>query len=130
VRRQVRRAGPTPSATQLHRIRIKSKQLRYAAEAATPVVGKRAERTAVAAERVQTVLGAHHDAVAAETWLRNEWTSDNVASGFSTVSPGVSFEVGRLVAEARHRQRKAGGHWIRAWDKLRSKKCRSWFSTH
>ena len=34
--RQVRRAGPTLPPEQLHRIRIKAKQLRYAAEAAVP----------------------------------------------------------------------------------------------
>ena len=80
VRRQVRRAGSDPTPAQLHRIRIKSKQLRYAAEAATPIIGAPARRTASAAERVQTVLGEHHDAVAAEEWLREQW-----ADGSSTV---------------------------------------------
>ena len=46
LRRQVRKAGHHPSDERLHRIRIKSKQLRYAAEAATPVMGKAARRTA------------------------------------------------------------------------------------
>jgi CHAD domain-containing protein len=114
----------------LHRIRIKSKQLRYAAEAATPVIGKPAQRTAAAAERVQTVLGEHHDAVAAVGWLRDEWTSDSTTRGSSAVSPTVSFEVGRLVAESSRRQRKAGRHWVSAWNKLRSKKRRSWLSRH
>ena len=65
-------AGPAgkPSDTQLHRIRIASKQLRYAAEAAEPVIGKAARRTARRAKDLQTVLGDHHDAVTAEEWLQ------------------------------------------------------------
>ncbi len=46
LRRQVRKSGHDPSDERLHRIRIKAKQLRYAAEAATPVMGKAARRTA------------------------------------------------------------------------------------
>ncbi|HEX4434470.1 MAG TPA: CYTH and CHAD domain-containing protein [Acidimicrobiales bacterium] len=130
VRRQVRRADTNPSSTQLHQIRIKSKRFRYAAEAATPIIGKQARRTASAAERVQTVLGKHHDAVAAEAWLRHEWTGRTETGGFPAASPGVTLEVGRLIAEERQRQRRAERHWGRAWDKLRRKKSRRWISHH
>jgi CHAD domain-containing protein len=130
VRRQVRRAGPDPSSTQLHQIRIKSKQLRYAAEAAAPVIGKSARRTASAAEHLQTVLGKHHDAVAAEVWLRDEWTGDSPFGTTLAVPPRVSFEVGRLVAEVRRRQQTARRHWPRAWAKLRHPKRRRWMSQH
>ncbi len=127
VRHQVQRAGHHPSAAQLHQIRIKSKQLRYAAEAASPVIGAPARRTASAAEHVQTVLGEHHDAVAAETWLRHEWGED--ASGHSgAASPAVSFEAGRLVAEARQRQRESREQWTAAWLRLRRPKRLQWFS--
>ncbi len=44
VRRRVRRAGKHPSDRQLHRIRIAAKQLRYASEAAAPVMGDAAVR--------------------------------------------------------------------------------------
>lgn len=128
VRRQVRRAGSHPSPPQLHRIRIKSKQLRYAAEAATPAIGKPARRTASAAEHVQTVLGKHHDAVSAEEWLRDEWTGDPSTGAHAVMSPAVSFEVGRLVAEARQRQRKARRQWKAGWARLRNPKRRRWFA--
>ena len=126
VRRQVRRAGPHPSPEQLHRIRIKAKQLRYAAEAAVPIIGKPARETASSAERVQTVLGQHHDAVAAEVWLRDEWRGDSAAGTAPTASPAVSFEAGRLVAETRRRQRKSQRNWTRAWAKLGDPKHRRW----
>lgn len=127
VRRQVSRAGDSPSPARLHQIRIKSKQLRYASEAAVPVIGKPACRTASAAEHVQTVLGEHHDAVAAEAWLREEWV-DDAAPGGSAVSPRVLFEVGRLVAESRQHQRESEERWTGAWKKLRKPKRLRWLS--
>jgi len=128
VRREVRRAGRDPSPSQLHRIRIKSKQLRYAAEAATPVIGRAARRTASAAEHVQAVLGEHHDAVAAEAWLRDEWAHEAAAGTSATVSPAVAFEVGRLVAEARQRRRGSAKRWTGALAELRRPKRLRWLS--
>jgi CHAD domain-containing protein len=128
LRRQVRRAGHHPSPTQLHQIRIKSKQLRYAAEAAIPVIGKPAQRTAFAAEDVQTVLGERQDAVAAEAWLRKEWVDEALRGSTAVASPSVGFEVGRLVAEARQRQEASGEQWTDAWAKLRKPKHRHWLS--
>jgi hypothetical protein len=94
------------------------------------VVGKPAVRTAAAAEHLQTVLGMHHDAVAAEAWLRREWTRDSSIGTPFVASPHVSFEVGRLVSEARRRQRKARSHWPAAWTKLCKPKRRRWFRRH
>ena len=118
VRRQVRRAGADPSARDLHLIRIKSKQLRYAAEAAVPVVGSPAKRTALAAERVQTVLGQHHDAVAGDAWLRNEVEEGVGIHQAGVPSAAVAFEAGRLAAEMQRNQRKAFQRWTRAWKEL------------
>jgi CHAD domain-containing protein len=130
VRRQVRRSGSHPSSAQLHRIRIKSQQLRYAAEAAAPIIGKPARRTAAAAENAQTVLGLHHDAVAAEDWLRCEWGGvDSPAGRRPNVAPAVSFEAGCLATEARQRQRKERRHWTQAWAVLRQPKVRRWLPT-
>ncbi len=130
VHKQVRRAGHHPTAAQLHRIRIKTKQLRYASEAAIPVVGQPARRMASAAEHVQTVLGQHHDAVAAETWLRREWQTDLRTGTTAGTSPAVSFEAGRLVAEAHRRQRRSRRRWTKAWTNLRNPKRRRWLAEH
>jgi CHAD domain-containing protein len=120
VRRQVRRSGSYPSSVQLHRVRIKAKQLRYTAEAAAPVVGRPARKTATAAKRVQTVLGHHHDAVAEEEWLRTALTGDaSIACAAS-----VCLEAGRLVAGAQQCQRAARRDWSRAWPELRDPKHR------
>ena len=120
LRRQVRKSGHDPSDQRLHRIRIKSKQLRYAAEAATPVVGKTARRTAKAAEDLQTLLGDHHDAVTAESWLR--------ARTENGVSAASAFEAGRMAAGQQRLQRKLRRRWLRTWAPLERPKVRRWMS--
>jgi CHAD domain-containing protein len=129
VRRRVRRAGADPSARDLHLIRIKSKQLRYAAEAAVPVVGSPAKRTALAAERVQTVLGQHHDAVAGAAWLRSEVEEGIGVHQAGVPSAAVAFEAGCLTAELQRSQRKASRRWTRAWKDLAKPKTRGWLRT-
>jgi CHAD domain-containing protein len=109
LRRRVRRAGPHPSDGELHRIRIGAKQLRYAAEAATPVMGRAARRTAEAAERLQRVLGDHHDAVAAEHWLR---------AHARDASPAASFVAGRLAGDQERRRRRLRRRWRGALARL------------
>ena len=54
----------------LHEIRKAAKRLRYAAETARPVFGKRAKRLAARAEAVQELLGEHQDSVMSRVALR------------------------------------------------------------
>lgn len=109
LRRAVRSAGRRPSDLQLHRIRIKAKQVRYAAESATPVLGKPARRMASAAERLQTVLGEHHDSVAAEQWLGHR---------AMTGTRSAAFSAGVLVAGQRRLQRRLRRRWRPVWEEL------------
>ena len=60
---------PTRDAA-LHESRKAAKRLRYAAEAARPVLGKDAKRLARAAKAAQTVLGEHHDSMVTRSLLR------------------------------------------------------------
>ncbi len=55
--------------TALHETRKKAKRLRYLAETAVPVYGKRAKRVVRRAKRVQETLGIHQDAVVARERL-------------------------------------------------------------
>jgi CHAD domain-containing protein len=115
LRRMVRSAGPHPTDAQLHQVRIRAKQLRYAAETATPVIGRAGRRVAAAAEELQTVLGEHHDSVAAENWLRRQALSGTRSAAFSA---------GILVAGERRRQRKLRRTWRVDWDRLDSRRLR------
>lgn len=117
LRRRVRKAGSSPSDTQLHKIRIASKQLRYAAELAEPVLGKAARRTARRAEDIQTILGNHHDSVTAIEWL------ETIPADSTTE---VSFVAGGKAADARHHQCEYRQQWKHAWDKLNSGATTGW----
>ena len=119
LRQAVRHAGAHPTDEQLHRIRIRAKGLRYAAEAATPVIKKPAKRMATAAEALQTVLGDQHDAVTAEDWFRREATSG---------SPAVAFSAGQLVTVQRYRQARLRRQWRKAWAAVDRKKARRWLT--
>ncbi len=117
LRRQVKRAGNRPTDYQLHRIRIRSKQLRYACEAASAVIGRPARKMGKAAEHLQTELGMHHDAVEGEKWLRTE-----AARG----SGSLVFSAGQLTGQAQLRQREASQRWRGIWKELRRKNLRHW----
>lgn len=117
--RRVRKSGSQPTNRQLHRIRIGAKRLRYAAELAEPVIGESGHRIAKAAEEVQTVLGQHHDAVAAEEWLRAQVLSGSPES-VRDVSVSSAYAAGRLAAGEQETQRKLRVSWLRSWKVLRS----------
>lgn len=63
-------AGAATRDPALHETRKAAKRVRYAAESAVPVFGKRAKKLARRAEQVQEVLGEHQDTVVARTTLR------------------------------------------------------------
>ncbi|MGH3127806.1 MAG: CHAD domain-containing protein, partial [Gaiellaceae bacterium] len=69
LEKRARKLGDSPSDEELHAVRIRTKRVRYAAEAAEPIVGKPARTFAKAAEGLQDVLGELNDAVVAEHWL-------------------------------------------------------------
>ena len=82
------------------------------------MVGKAAKRTAKRAERIQTVLGCHHDAVALEEWLK-----DAVAEIDPSHLSGVAaVDVGILIADVRLQRRKAREKWLGEWDAPREVK--------
>jgi CHAD domain-containing protein len=116
LRKEARGAGRKPTDRQLHKIRIRAKRLRYAAEAAEAVVGKKASRVAASAEGLQTQLGDHHDAVVAEAWLRIR------AKG---VSPKVAFSAGLLAGEQIRRQQLYREDWRAGWVKV-DRRAREW----
>ncbi|MEZ5115997.1 MAG: CYTH and CHAD domain-containing protein [Candidatus Nanopelagicales bacterium] len=76
--RDVKRLKFGGASRRWHRARITAKRARYAAEAAVPVFGRRAERVATALEQVTELLGLHQDAYVGQTTLRELSTHDGV----------------------------------------------------
>lgn len=69
----------------LHDVRKAAKRLRYAAELATPTLGKPADTLRSRAQAVQKALGDHQDSVVARRWhqrLGRDAASSAVALGF------------------------------------------------
>ena len=109
--------GPSPSDQALHDVRKRAKRVRYAAEAAAPVTGKRARRLARALARLQDVLGDHQDAVVAERWLRD---------ALETATPRQTFVVGQLAAMERAGADDSRAAWRKVWQAAARKRLRRW----
>jgi CHAD domain-containing protein len=114
LRKAVKALSDEPSDHELHRVRIRAKRARYAAEAVAPVFGKRARSFARAVAAIQDVLGEHQDAVVAGEWLRDH------ASG------RAAFVAGELVATERAAARSARDEWPHVWARARRKRLRRW----
>jgi CHAD domain-containing protein len=92
----------------LHQARKAAKQARYAAEVATPPLGRAMARSAKRAKRIQEILGEHHDSVVAADALRRLGIAANAHSDESGFTFGVlaGLEMARA-ADARLRFEKA-----------------------
>lgn len=114
LRKGVAKLPDHPADAELHRIRILAKRVRYAAEAAQPIVGKAATRNAEAAAALQDVLGDHQDSVTAQQWLREAGRGPR------------AFVAGELTALERETAARDRAAWHNVWKKLDRKRLRRW----
>jgi CHAD domain-containing protein len=91
--------------------------VRYAAEAAAPVVGKQARAFAHAAADLQDVLGDLNDAVAAAGRL-DEWATQHRGEDIRGAEELAALERAAAV-ELR-------GRWRPVWEELAAPKFRAW----
>jgi CHAD domain-containing protein len=111
--------GRHPEDEALHEVRIRAKRARYAAEAASAVMGKPAAKFAKAVAGVQGALGDLQDAVVAEAWLRQA----------SKRGPAAQAMVaGQLVVVQREAAESARRAWPAAWHDVDVKKLRAWLA--
>ncbi|MEV0369346.1 CYTH and CHAD domain-containing protein [Streptomyces sp. NPDC050636] len=92
----------------LHNARKAAKRTRYAAEAATPALGKPAKKFTKRTKRVQQLLGDHQDSVVARGTLR-----DLAVQAQHAGEGGFTFGLlyGREEARAADRERELPGVW-------------------
>lgn len=114
LRKAVDALSSEPSDPELHGIRILAKRARYAAEMATPVIGKPAARFAEMAAALQDILGDHQDSVTLQPWLREAGQGR------------VAFVAGELSAIERQTASVDRAKWHRAWKKLDRKRLKRW----
>ncbi|WP_344257246.1 CYTH and CHAD domain-containing protein [Terrabacter carboxydivorans] len=109
-----RTTDPVERDTAFHEARKKAKRLRYAAESATPVLGKRARTLAAATKELQEALGIHQDTVVARQRLR-EYGMRAHLDGENT------FTIGRLHALEQARADRAEAEFALLWKKFSAK---------
>jgi len=119
VRDVGRTEDPDSRDLAMHEARKKAKRLRYAAESAIPVFGKRAKSYSKKVKKLQTTLGLHQDSVVARGKLRELGIQANL-------SGENGFTFGRLHALEEWRADRAERDFYAAWDKLPAKKIRRW----
>lgn len=117
VRKAAGRLGRDPHDEQLHFLRIRAKRARYACEAVARALPEATPMGEALAE-LQGVLGDQHDAVVAETWLR-----EGVAEGCSRQQ---ALAVGLLIAAQRQEAAECREAWKAAWEAADRKKVRAW----
>jgi CHAD domain-containing protein len=110
LRQSVAALSSPPTDEELHRVRIRAKRCRYAAEAAAAVSGKRAALFARAATALQDVLGELNDAAVAEAWL--------LAWATPRRSPKAVFAAGELAGLERAAALAARRRWRSQWKGL------------
>ncbi|MBP1134823.1 CHAD domain-containing protein [Arthrobacter sp. PvP023] len=112
--------GPTRDAG-LHEVRKAAKRLRYAAEAAGPVAGKKAAKTAKGAHELQQILGLHQDSVVARTLLADLGSRahrNDAGTGDGRPGAASSFTYGRLHAKEEALAANAEASFRKAWKKF------------
>lgn len=110
--------GAEPSNERLHEVRIRAKRVRYAAEAAAPIVGKPARAFANAASSLQDVLGDLNDSVVAARWL-DDWAA-------RATDPATARGAKSLSALERAAALEQRGRWQAVLDELSEPELRAW----
>jgi CHAD domain-containing protein len=104
VRKQLTRAvaarkAGEPSAELFHRARKRAKRHRYAAEAASPVWGGKAEKVVENRKRLQDILGNHQDSIVSAAFLRELGARQGISSGQNGFTYGVLYAMETAAGE-------------------------------
>jgi len=113
LRRAVDALPEKPSPDELHRLRIRTKRARYAAEAVADLGGESAELFSVALEELQDVLGEHQDAVVAARWLRG-------------LEQHLALAAGELIGFEIERANRSAEDWRDIWRSLNRPELTAW----
>jgi CHAD domain-containing protein len=116
LRKAVGKLPDDPDDEDLHRVRIKVKRARYAAELVQPTEGRRGKRFIKAAKEVQDILGEHQDAVVAEAYVRRA----------ADQSPAIRPVRARLVEHQRDRRERAREAFDETWPRLARRGRKAW----
>jgi CHAD domain-containing protein len=115
LRASARRAADAPTEDALHRVRIRTKNLRYSLDTLAPVLHPSARNHAKALAALQDHLGHIQDGTVVERWLR--------ARGTRVADP---FVAGELVGIERARREQLVDTWRAEWRRATRPRLRRW----
>jgi CHAD domain-containing protein len=123
LKKEVARLDRNPSDEDLHKVRIRAKRARYAAEAVAPFLddGDAVARFASGAARIQDILGLHQDAIVtidAVTQVAEQRQDDGA----------FNLAAGRLIERQEQEVREQRLRWSKAWRKLERRKVSGWLT--
>jgi CHAD domain-containing protein len=118
LRKTIRKLKRSPSNADLHRVRIKTKRARYAAELAEVCDGKAVTRFIKTTERFQDLLGMHQDAVLAEQYVQGLLQDQG--------GQQAAFTAGLLVARANQQREEVRRKFWSEWQRLKKRGNRAW----
>jgi CHAD domain-containing protein len=118
LKKAVEQLPDKPADAELHKVRIRVKRARYAAELAEPMAGKPAQRFIKRAKKLQDALGEHQDAAVAEQRVRRLLRAER--------KPLAVALSRRLVDKQRTRREEARAEFLDAWPGLERRGRKAW----
>ena len=118
LRKAVERLEAVPADSELHRVRIKAKRARYAAELAELTAGKGARKFIRCVKVLQDELGKHQDAVVGEQRVRALFAASK--------GQRAAFAAGQLVERQRQRREKTRASFRSIWKKVDKRGKKVW----
>ena len=126
LQREGRALRPEDPSDAFHRLRIRAKRARYAAEAVAPALGRerarRARRLARRAAALQDLLGTLQDTVVARALLRE-------AAGLNKQDGPFNLALGRLLEREEAADRSARAEFPALWKKTDRKRVGDWLTS-
>jgi CHAD domain-containing protein len=118
LRKAVERLDTVPTDVELHRVRIKAKRARYAAELAQSTARKGAAKFIRSVKVLQDDLGKHQDAVVGEQRVRALFAESK--------GQRAAFAAGRLVERQRQRRENVRASFRSIWKKVDKRGKKVW----
>jgi triphosphatase len=122
LRKCAHRLTPESSLKEFHKVRIRTKKLRYALEIVAPTYAKAADEMLAALHKLQSKLGTQHDDGAIAGYLTQ--LAVRPPAGFT---PQTLFMMGRMAEQHAREAARLSGRIEKPWRKVRGKR---WKALH
>lgn len=117
LRRCARRLNPESAMSEYHKVRVRTKKLRYALEIVAPTYGKAADELLAALQKLQNRIGTQHDSDVLAGYLRQLAAHPPAAFSSQTL-----FLMGRLTERHARQAARMRGKIEKPWRKVRGKR--------